>query len=668
MNKLNDIEELTFQLYDNIKRFQINVDETLAITLILIYTIYARQEQFISAIEPKSKDKIKNYNNAIDLITDYINNDFNASFITQKTSEYIINKIRQYDVYYKISRNEIKNTIEKLIDEKSQLLQTSNRKTASFTQKIITEIANKLVVNGNYIDLAIGTGSLLKDFDGDLYGIDVNPKMVIIARVYLFFCGKYKKLVNNHWEANITQADTIDDYISYKKGDNNIIIFDPPMGDYRKYPIFEEWQQTNILGSKKPIKLQSELLFLLSFLINADNNDYFIGLFPENILTKNNKDYVSIRKYLIENSLMAVIKVLETHVLLIGKKKLNINKYQEIPVIRIQSKLNEKQLNFISSEIIKGGNFDFDKFLSIDPSNFGTIIEEYDSIESYNKDFKSITRVVYNRKDFKGNHVIKLPLKVGYEDKYKNQIKSPIELLNSLQEKENTIKTLMQNLSENIANATFYTEHIKEKQPELLWFEEYNSKQDPELLNALNYFNRFGYQLNSNNINDYQDFKIRENINADSYANLKILYKDGRVKLIKNQAKIYFGEDENLKIEKIDLNEFYKSFDPLQDSKVSKILAMVTTDNNIKFIFEDLCKYYMLDQNEDKTLLKRKVLPIKEFTRSLKVLENLGLIIFDKRKVAISDQGHSDVDLYNRYIPNIKYVNAIKFEESQNVR
>ena len=667
MNKLNYIVELTFYLYDNIKRFQINVDESLAITLALIYVIYVKQEQFISAVEPKSENKVKNYNKAIDWITDDINNDFNASFITQKTSEYIITNIRQYDVYYKISRNEIKNAIEKLIDEKSQLLQTSNRKTASFTQKIITGIANKLVDNGNYIDLAIGTGSLLKDFDGDLYGIDVNPKMVIIARVYLFFCGKYKKLVNNHWEANITQADTIDDYISYKKDCNNIIIFDPPMGDYRKYPKFEEWQQTNILGSKKPIKLQSELLFLLSFLINADDDDYFIGLFPENILTKNNKDYISIRKYLIGNSLIAVIKILESHVLLIGKKKLNVHKYKEIPVVRIQSILNETQLDFVSSEIIKGENFDFDKYLSIKPSNFGTIIKEYDSIESYNKDFKSITRVVYNRKDFKDNYIINLPPQISYEDIYKNQIKSPIELLKSLQEKENAIKTLMQNLSGNITNTEFYSKNTEEYK-ESLWFKKYDEKQDPELINALNYFYKMGYQLDSNNINDYQDFQIRENINADSYTNLKFLYKDGRVKVLKNKVKIYFGEDENLKIKKIDFNEFYKSFEPLQDSKVSKILAMVTTDNNIKLIFEDLCKYHMLDQNEDKTLLKRKVLPIKEFTRSLKVLENIGLIIFDKRKVAISDQGHSDVDLYNRYIPNIKYVNAIKFEESQNVR
>ena len=114
--KNNYIEELTFHLYDNIKRFQINVDESLAITLALIYVIYVKQENFISAVEPKSNDRIKNYNHGIDWITDDINNDFNATFITQKVSEYIINNIRQYDIYYKVQRSIIKDAIEKLIN------------------------------------------------------------------------------------------------------------------------------------------------------------------------------------------------------------------------------------------------------------------------------------------------------------------------------------------------------------------------------------------------------------------------------------------------------------------------------------------------------------------------------------------------------------------------
>lgn len=664
MDNLNYIEKLTFHLYDDIKRFQINVDESLAITLALIYVIYIKQENFILAVEPTSKDKIENYNSAIDCITDNINNDFNASFITQKTSEYIINNVRKYDKYYKVSKNIIKNAIEKLIDEKSSLLQTSNRKTAFFTQKIITDIANKLIIKGNYIDLAVGTGSLLKDLEGEVYGIDINPKMVIIARIYLFFCGKYEKLSNQHWNANIIQEDAIDDYVSYKNDGRNVIVFDPPMGDFRQYPRYDEWQESNILKGKKPVKLQSELLFLLSFLINANDDDYFIGLFPENILTKNNKDYNSIRKYLIENSLIAIIKVLEPQVLLIGKKKLNTNEYKEIPVIRIQTALNKKQLDFISSEITKEGSFNFDKYLSIEPSDFGTIIKEYDSIESYNKDFRSMTHVMYNRQDFKDNYTINLPSKLTYEDTYNNQIKSPKELLNSLQEKENLIKTLMQNLSENMTNTEVYSSDAKVAQPELLWFEKDDPKRTPELIDALNYFYKIGYQLNLNNINDYHDFQIRENINADSYTNLKILYNDGRVKLLKNKAKIYFGNDENLKIQKIDLNEFYKAFDPIQDANINKILAMVANDNNIKLIFEDLCKYYMLDQNEDETLLKKKAFPKKEFTRSLKVLENLGLVIYDKRKIIVSEQGYSEIDLYRRFIPNIKYIYAIKFKES----
>ena len=48
--KNNNIEELTFHLYDNIKRFQINVDESLAITLALIYVIYVKQEDRKSVV------------------------------------------------------------------------------------------------------------------------------------------------------------------------------------------------------------------------------------------------------------------------------------------------------------------------------------------------------------------------------------------------------------------------------------------------------------------------------------------------------------------------------------------------------------------------------------------------------------------------------------------
>lgn len=645
----NKVNNLIFKLFDDVKRFQNNIDESLAITLGLVYLIYTDKESFISGSGMNYENNSYPYTDVLEFYFDNIRNRMELQFVNEQLEEYLVQNIKSYEEFATFSKIDIKNAIEKLLLEKCRMLQASSRQTDGFTQKIITKIAKLLNSKGPYIDLAVGTGSLLKDFDGEVWGDDINPKMVVIARCYLYFYLKdvtYEDLKNA-----IRLQDNVEtfDYSEYK---NAVILFDPPMGDFRLYPKGEKWQNTEILHNNKPVKLQSEILFLMNFLINAKNNDYFIGLFPENILTKNNKDYNSIRKYLIENSLIAIISVLTGHVLLIGKKKLDVKKYPEIPVIRIQTKLNEKQLDFILSEIIKGKNFDFEKHLEM----------------GSDKDFIGITRVVYNRQDFKKNYIINLPSKISSEDSYKHHIKSPKELLSTIQEQEDKIKFLIQNLSAKIANIEFDSDNIKKEKPEPLWFEQYDEKQDPELIKALYYFYKMGYHLTPVNINDYQDFQIRENISADSYFNLKILYEDGRVKLLKTKAKIFFGNNEKLKFTNMDLNEFYKAFDPTNDIEIKNIMQMLQNDNNVKTIFEDLCRYWMLDQNEDNTLLKQKEFPIKEFTRCLKVLENLGLVIFDKRKVYTSEQGYSEVDLYKRFIPNIKYINTIKFEESQNVQ
>lgn len=54
-------------------------------------------------------------------------------------------------------------------------------------------------------------------------------------------------------------------------------------------------------------------------------------------------------------------------------------------------------------------------------------------------------------------------------------------------------------------------------------------------------------------------------MSADSYYNLKILYKNGRVKLLKTKVKIYFGNDEKFKFANIKLSEFYRVFDPMRN-------------------------------------------------------------------------------------------------------
>lgn len=601
------------------------------------------------------------YIDVVDFYMDNIRNRMDLKFANEQLERYLVNNIKSYEEFATFSKIDIKNAIENLLQDKSPMLQASSRQTDSFTQRVITQIAKLLNSKGPYIDLAVGTGSLLKDFDGEVWGDDINPKMVVIARCYLYFYLNdvtYESLIND-----IRLQDSIEtfNYTGYK---NAVILFDPPMGDFRLYPKDERWQNTEIFN-KKPVKLQSEILFLMNFLVNAKNNDYFIGLFPENILNKNSYEYNNIRKYLIEHSLICVIRVLTGHVLLIGQKKLDIKKYPDISVIRIQQLLNSEQLDFIVKEIIKGKDINFTPYFSIKPSDFGTIIKNYDSIENYNKDFRSITYAIYKRNDLlKNNFAINLPEKLTYEDLHKNNKETLQELLKKINDNEEEIKIKIQQINDTVSQIQSKEETQYKFEP---WFS--NNITD-KINNVLSYFYSKYYLdlLTEDNIESWFDFQIRDNVTPEKFTNLKILFESRRVKLLKNKVKIYFGENKENLQKDINWMEFYNLFDPLKDKDLKCIFELTNNDKNIKLIFENLCQYWMLDQNEDNTLLKQKEFPIKEFTRCLKVLENLGLVIFDKRKVYTSEHEHSEIDLYKRFIPNIKYIDAIRIEEAQNVR
>ena len=653
----NKANNLIFKLFEDVKRFQNNIDESLAITLGLIYLIYTDKESFITARRMYDKDNTYPYIDVLDFYFDNLRNRMELQFVNEQLEEYLVYNIKSYNEFATFSKVDIKNAIENLLNYKCPMLQASSRQTDSFTQKIITKIAKLLNSKGPYIDLAIGTGSLLKDFDGEVWGGDINPKMVIIARCYLYFYSEnvtYEDLKND-----IRLQDSIEtfDYSEYK---NAVILFDPPMGDFRLYPKDEKWQNTEILHYNKPVKLQSEILFLMSFLINANSNDYFIGLFPENILNKNNKDYNSVRKYLIENSLIAVIKVLTGHVLLIGKKKLDVKKHPDISAIRIQEPLNFEQLDFITKEIIKGKDINFTPYFSIEPSNLGTIIKEYDSIENYNKDFRSITYAIYKRNDLlKNNFIINLPEKLTYEDLHKNNKETPQELLKKINDNEEEIKIKLQHINDIVSQIQSKEETQYKFEP---WFS--NNKTE-KINNALSYFYSKYYLdlLTEDNIESWFDFQIRDNVMSENFTNLKTLFAGKRVKLLKNKAKIYFGENKENLQKDINWLEFYNLFNPLKDKDLKCIFELINNDENIKLIFENLCQYWMLNKDEEKTYLKQNKYPLKEFTRCLKVLETLGLVV----QVYVSDTSSSVVDLYERYMPNIKYLKFIKFKENQNV-
>lgn len=245
----NKANNLIFKLFDDVKRFQNNIDESLAITLGLVYLIYADKESFISGSETDHKDNDTYSDDVYDFYMDNIRNRMELYFINEQLERFLINNIKNYEEFATFSKTDIKNVIENLLKDKCPMLQASSRQTDGFTQRVITKVAKLLNSEGPYIDIAVGTGSLLKDFDVEVWGDDINPKMVVIARCYLYFYLKnvtYESLIND-----IRLQDSIEtfDYSGYK---NAVILFDPPMGDFRLYPKDEKWQNTEIFNKTPP--------------------------------------------------------------------------------------------------------------------------------------------------------------------------------------------------------------------------------------------------------------------------------------------------------------------------------------------------------------------------------------------------------------------------------
>ena len=256
------------------------------------------------------------------------------------------------------------------------------------------EISKNLLKNTKnsvFFDLAVGTGSILENLPGDVYGFDVDGKLAIIAQNYLFF--------SNEKKIDIQQRDSIFENVfnfdtSKTSKDFSIFFFDPPMGGNSR-TIPANWSGTNyqeIIGEGTK-KASSEALFLTNYLLNAPNDSYFIGLFPASILFRSNKDYSSLRNYLVKNSLKFIIEVSDTKssgkIILVGTK--NKNKLNEnIPVINI-SNSNKDLSEFISNLI----NFQEKNILGSNKENDQIVYNDFAVIDFINRNeylnFNAIT-------------------------------------------------------------------------------------------------------------------------------------------------------------------------------------------------------------------------------------------------------------------------------------
>ena len=248
-----------------------------------------------------------------------------------------------------------------LIRRVEELLPVAARRTNSVNTEIMQKLALALKDEGSFIDLSVGMGGLIWQLDNLVYAQDINKDVLDVAELIAFQSNDKTKIIS---------ADSIkDDLPNNGKG---IFLFDPPMGQTRIKP--KEWNGLAKINDldKNPQKgtfsfgirpalsdiipnpnedksSVSEILFILNFLLRADDNAYFICLVPETFLTKNENEYNSLRAYLIKNSLIAVIKPPASPgintVVLFGQKKKEENK--PVKLIATKKYDNQKVINYL---------------------------------------------------------------------------------------------------------------------------------------------------------------------------------------------------------------------------------------------------------------------------------------------------------------------------------
>jgi len=379
-------------------------------------------------------------------------------------------------------------------------------------------------------------------------------------------------------------------------------------------------------------------------LLNSQREDYFIGLFPESILTRNNKEYSNLKQYLLQNSLLAVIKVQTGHLLLIGKNSENLyEKHPKIPVLNINRELNSKQLEYITESIVKQ-NYDYEEFYNILPDEPGSVYRQI-GIENYNKDFSQMFAYkIYDRTEASILNELQIPQIVSYEEKIRT---NPKEIFELIKENENKIQTAF-NFINNIMNEFDSDDFIEEKEKPQ-WFDETKT----ELESALKYFWTKRFDKYYFDALQMAEFEYKNLYNKEILDYLKCLNKFKRLSLGKeNVINIDFAEES--KAEKLEVNQFFNILKPENfDKTISDLLKM--TDSIVQDVYENHCKYCIADLPEEETYMIHKKYQKKDLIRSFDVLERLGLV----RKRILDETGiKSTVSLYEEYRTYIPDINT----------
>lgn len=519
----------------------------------------------------------------------------------------------------------------RLIKRVEERLLPEQRRTNAINAQMMHEIVKAIGRKKHVTDLAAGLGGIIWQLDYVNCIQDINQNFLDVAELIAYQKGN--TVISVHSADSIKEALPFDG-----KG---IFLFDPPMGQNRIKP--DEWKQFNasskagtgragsgktgdktvslfeILGENlKDTPSLSENLFIINFLLRAADDAYFICLVPETFLTKNESEYNNLRAYLIKNSLLAVIKPPASSgintVVLYGQKK----------------RKKDNQVKLITTK-----KYDYQEIIDY--------IFEDKEIKS--EDIKSD---VLNPIEITEPYLIKMPVIVGS----KGYVYIPSEkVIGAIIENENLLNEKKKPIisKEILHHKIFVEENKKEiKEDTKVWWG--NAKEPQKLREELKNQDYSDFQLCIQLFSSLGCFRKEEAkqefdisllntfIDMSCFCTL-LAYGIVRKEENKYMIDTRKPEQQNFTLEADDIKKAYDVY-LKPDKKGEAFVLLAYTDEFVKKIYFDLCRYYISgkDQNSTEIYSSKRA----DILRALKILEKLGLV---------RTQTTNDQFIYSHYVP-----------------
>lgn len=510
----------------------------------------------------------------------YINNVFYQVCSKQKINNYLLNKdqeqiIELFKALIKENKQDIANSIKQLVEndkKSSNIIPTDD-----FSVKVMQAFAKKMYKGGTYVDPCVGTGRLLAGLGANkYYGFDVDRNAIKIADAYL------NLIENNPNRTRLSIKLSTENFLyTNMEYDFNFIlptfIYDPPLNETLEV---NDEKLRYKLHSRAYISynkntMPSEYLFLSKILLENEDKDLsYITTFLPSFTNGEDKFRQAYRKFLIEDSLIAIVQLNNStgnninKLILVGSTRTTL--YHPIYLITPKkSKIPDDILDSIAQRCVSG-----------------------DTIED--NEFYKYTKIIQTSRNEleKNGYIINMPQ--YYDNEIDpNSIKSldeiAVEIRNSqkrLYDTNQKLDRLINSLNNGISQS-FDINNAKTIVKMLTpWFQE----EDNDIANALKQF----VSIEQNWKEWGEECYISEITNY--LKNIQILFKDNRLRVKNNKFEIYSLKEKSEYKNNKSLSEYV--FQANQDDPYISSLLESLSKKQIK-IYNAFIEQHYNDNNKN---------------------------------------------------------------------